>query len=74
MCCLWSRSDLIEENLRLVYGDLSPELNDTRGWTVDIFVEQGDATREMHGKCRPKAITTADSSLERFGAPLRSCE
>jgi len=47
---LWSRSELTEENLRILYGEVSQELKDKNGWTVDVFVDREDATRENHGK------------------------
>jgi hypothetical protein len=49
---LWSGSDLTEKNLRLLYGELSQELRDKRAWTADVFVDEGDATREIHGKLK----------------------
>jgi hypothetical protein len=49
---LWKGADLTEENLRLLYRDLSKELKDTNTWTVDVFVDSQDAERENHGKAK----------------------
>jgi hypothetical protein len=49
---LWNASDLTEENLRLFYRELSREFKERNGWTVDVFVDQEDATRETYGKLK----------------------
>jgi len=47
---LWREVDLTESNIRSFYRSLSLELKGTRAWTVSIFVDKGDATRELYGK------------------------
>ena len=47
---LWDAADLTERNLRPFYRQLSQELRGYRAWTVRVFVDEGDATRELHGK------------------------
>ena len=49
---IWNAVDLTDPNLRLLYADLSRELKGRRAWVVDVFVDEGDATRELHGKLR----------------------
>ncbi len=49
---LWKGSDLTEEKLRLLYVELSQELKDYSAWTVEVFLDQEDATRESHGKLK----------------------
>lgn len=49
---VWKVEDLTEPNLRLYYQQLSQELKGYRAWTVEVFIDQDDARRELHGKLR----------------------
>jgi hypothetical protein len=46
---LWHATDLTEANLRSLYQQLSRELREYRAWTVDVFIDRGDAAREVSG-------------------------
>lgn len=45
-------SELTEANIRSLYGTWSRELNESRAWIVDVFIDQRDAEREVSGKMR----------------------
>lgn len=47
---IWAPSDLTEPNLRSYYQRLSEELKTNLAWTVNVFVDREDASRELHGK------------------------
>lgn len=49
---IWAGTDLTEPNLRSYYQQLSRELTGNRAWRVDVFSDEGDATRELYGKLR----------------------
>ncbi len=49
---VWDVKDLTEQNLRSLYRQLSLELTSRRAWKIEVFVDQDDATRELHGKLR----------------------
>ena len=68
---VWDAAMLTEQNLRSYYQPLSKELNAYRAWTVYVFVDKGDASRELHGKLRTEE--TYDWWLElynKFGHSL----
>ena len=47
---IWEATKLTEQNLRPYYKQLSVELKAYRAWTVMVFIDKGDATRELYGK------------------------
>ncbi|HEY7393178.1 MAG TPA: hypothetical protein VH640_31950, partial [Bryobacteraceae bacterium] len=47
---LYEPSDLTQPNMRSLYKVLSRELGGKVFWTVSVFTEEGDATREIYGK------------------------
>ena len=47
---VWAPADFTEANLRSFYLRLAPAMKGRRAWLVDVFVDEGDATRELHGK------------------------
>ena len=68
---LWDATNLTEQNLRSYHKQLSRELKPYRAWTVMVFIDKGDATRELYGKLRTEE--TYDWWLElynQFGRKL----
>lgn len=49
---IWHATRFTEQNLRSYYKRLSRELKPYRAWTVMVFIDKGDATRELYGKLR----------------------
>jgi hypothetical protein len=47
---IWDAAEFTEPNLRVFYRELSHELKGTPAWTVDVFLDRSDATRESLGK------------------------
>jgi len=68
---LWDIRDFTEPQLRQACSALSKQLREKRGWTVSIFVDEDDATRELHGKLRTEGDYDWWSSLyNQFGRAL----
>jgi len=47
---LWEPASLTEENLRALYLRRAPAMRSRRAWLVWVFVDPGDAYRELRGK------------------------
>lgn len=56
---LWNAAELNRESLQLYYEQLSQELRGNLAWTVSVFVDQDDATREVSGKLKVENLDYA---------------
>jgi len=68
---IWDAGRFTEQNLRSYRKQLSQELKDYRAWTIAVFIDKGDATRELYGKLPTEE--TYDQWLElynKFGRRL----
>lgn len=47
---IWHSVDLTPSNIRSFYRRLAPEMSGYRAWTVKVFADEPEATRDLYGR------------------------